>query len=286
MRGRNVPPWISLVSGGVAGGIEAAVTYPFEFSKTRLQLHSQGAATSSNPLKLINQVARNDGIRALYTGCSTLIVGTTAKAAIRFLSFDTIKNALADEKGKLSVRGGILAGMVAGAVESVFAVTPTERIKTALIDDAKGARRFKSSVHAARLLVQESGMSALYRGLLSTTLKQSSTSAVRMGTYNMLMETVKSYNITPSMPVTFGTGTVAGIVTVYATQPFDTLKTRAQSAHGAGLGEAAKSVIADHGIGGYWKGSSMRLGRLAFSGGIVFTIYEKVSALLSLATEK
>lgn len=39
---------------------------------------------------------------------------------------------LADSNGKLSPGRGILTGMVAGAVESVVAVTPTERIKTAL----------------------------------------------------------------------------------------------------------------------------------------------------------
>lgn len=51
---------------------------------------------------------------------------------MRFLSFDAIKNQLVDEKGKLSPARGILAGMVAGAVESATVVTPTERLKTAL----------------------------------------------------------------------------------------------------------------------------------------------------------
>jgi solute carrier family 25 citrate transporter 1 len=48
------------------------------------------------------------------------------------LSFDTIKNLLAREDGSLSAGRGILAGMVAGATESLLAVTPTERVKTAL----------------------------------------------------------------------------------------------------------------------------------------------------------
>lgn len=39
---------------------------------------------------------------------------------------------LVDDNGSLSASRGILAGMIAGAVESVVAVTPTERIKTAL----------------------------------------------------------------------------------------------------------------------------------------------------------
>ena len=37
-----------------------------------------------------------------------------------------------DGRGVLSAGRGMLAGMIAGAVERVLAVTPTERIKTAL----------------------------------------------------------------------------------------------------------------------------------------------------------
>ena len=87
---------------------------------------------SKNPLAVIFQTARQDGFRSIYTGCSTLILGTAFKASVRFLSFDAIKNLLADSNGKLSPGRGIMAGMAAGVVESVVAVTPTERIKTAL----------------------------------------------------------------------------------------------------------------------------------------------------------
>ncbi|KAJ5806450.1 Mitochondrial carrier protein [Penicillium pulvis] len=277
----KTPQWVSLVSGGVAGGVEAAITYPFEYSKTRVQLLDNSAIRTSNPLRLIFQVAKQEGVGALYTGCTTLIVGTTAKAAVRFVSYDTIRNSLADERGVLSPGRGMLAGMTAGAVESVLAVTPTERIKTALIDDAKGARQFKSSFHATKLLVQRHGITELYRGLVSTMMKQSATSAVRMGTYNMLKETIKAKGIKTNMFTTFGIGAVAGVVTVYATQPFDTIKTRAQGVQGAGIMEASRSVIKDYGIRGFWKGSSMRLGRLLLSGGIVFSVYEEVSAILS-----
>lgn len=37
-----------------------------------------------------------------------------------------------DDRGRLSPARGILAGRIAGAVESTVAVTPTERVKTAL----------------------------------------------------------------------------------------------------------------------------------------------------------
>ncbi|KAJ5677232.1 uncharacterized protein N7477_002865 [Penicillium maclennaniae] len=282
----HTPQWISLVAGGIAGGVEAAITYPFEYSKTRVQLLDNGAVRTSNPFRLIFQVAKLEGVGALYKGCSTLVIGTTVKAAVRFVSYDTIRNAVADDRGVLSPGRGMLAGMIAGAVESVLAVTPTERIKTALIDDAKGARQFRSSFHATQILVQRHGITELYRGLLSTAMKQSATSAVRMGTYNMLKEAIKAKGIKTNVFTTFGIGAVAGVVTVYATQPFDTIKTRAQGVQGAGIVEASRSVIRDYGVRGFWKGSSMRLGRLLLSGGIVFSIYEEVSAILSLGIQR
>ncbi|KAH8689384.1 mitochondrial carrier domain-containing protein [Talaromyces proteolyticus] len=280
---KNVPPWVSLLSGATAGAVEATITYPFEFAKTRAQLRSQQGATAlpKNPLTLIYQVAKVEGPAALYTGCSTLVVGTAVKAGVRFLSFDSIKNLLSDENGSLSTGRGILAGMCAGATESVLAVTPTERIKTALIDDAKSAtRRFKSSLHATRILIQENGLTNLYKGGVSTTMKQMATSAVRMGSYNFLKETSQRYDVPKTAVTTFGMGALAGTITVYATQPFDVVKTRSQSVQGAPFKEAVSGIYQDYGPRGFWKGSTMRLGRLILSGGIVFSVYEQVAAVL------
>ncbi|KAL2789332.1 mitochondrial carrier domain-containing protein [Aspergillus keveii] len=293
---RTISPGVSLTAGAVAGAVEAAITYPFEFAKTRAQLSRSlvdvsTAPISKNPFAVISQTARQDGIRAIYTGCSTLILGTAFKAGVRFLSFDSIKNILADADGRLSPARGILAGMVAGTVESAVAVTPTERIKTALIDDARSpnGRRYKDGLHALRTIVAESGVKEVYRGLLSTTLKQSATSAVRMGSYNFIKEAVSSrtsLRSTNNPVLTFGMGATAGVVTVYMTQPFDTIKTRAQGAKGVSTVEAFRAVLADGGVRAFWRGSSMRLGRLILSGGIVFTVYENVAALLSPSIQR
>lgn len=119
----------------------------------------------------------------------------------------------------------------------------------------------------------------MYRGLVSTTAKQSANSAVRMGSYNAMKEAYRArYGCLPkSTPETFALGAIAGTVTVYATQPFDTVKTRAQSAEGERLGQAVRGVWRDAGVRGFWKGSTMRLARLVFAGGIVFSVYEFVA---------
>ena len=101
-----------------------------------------------------------------------------------------------------------------------------------------------------------------------------------MGTYNILKEVARSQEVKPGVLTTFGMGSVAGVVTVYATQPFDSIKTRAQSAQGASFAEAFQSEVRDHGLRGFWKGSTMRLGRLVLSGGIVFSVYEETASIL------
>lgn len=98
----------------------------------------------------------------------------------------------------------------------------------------------------------------------------------------MLKETATRHHVSSKSPAnTFLMGATAGVVTVYATQPFDVVKTRSQSASGATIREAVRSVWADYGPKGFWKGSSMRLGRLLLSGGIVFTVYEQVAQTLT-----
>lgn len=280
----GMTPLISLIAGGAGGGIEATITYPFEYGKTLAQLRAnKGVQVSQNPFLNVYNVFQKQGLRALYTGCTTLVIGTIGKDAIRFMSFDTIKRSFMDkETGKLSPLRSLAAGMSAGVVASTFAVTPTERIKTALIDDRRssGPPRFTGAWHATKVLFKEHGIKGVYRGYISTTMKQAATTSTRMGTYEVMKQLSMSYDLPQNTAMSFFNGAVAGIVTTYATQPIDCIKTRAQSAKGAGIMEATKSIMLDYGIKGFWKGSTMRLGRTVFAGGILFTAYEQVSAIL------
>jgi solute carrier family 25 citrate transporter 1 len=204
------------------------------------------------------------------------------KGGVRFFFYDNIKQALSSPSLGMPVfLQGIMAGMAAGAAESVIAVTPSERIKTILIDDASsGARKLNGGLQAIRVILREQGLRGLYKGLVPTTAKQSATSAVRMGSYNALKELSQRYEINQNIVTTFLMGAIAGTITVYTTQPFDSIKTRSQGLAGMGVGTALRSIIQDHGIKGLWNGSSMRLGRLILSGGIVFTVYEKTQGVL------
>ena len=222
-------------------------------------------------------------------------MGNTAKAGIRFLGFDTIKNLLRDPvTGELSGTRGVVAGLGAGLLESVVAVTPFEAIKTAQIDDKQATTpRYQNNgrgmVRNYSALLKDQGLSGLYRGVLPVSLRQAANQAVRLGCYNKIKTMIQDYTNAPkdrplSSGLTFVVGAFSGIVTVYTTMPIDTVKTRMQSLdstkYTSTLNCFAK-IFREEGLKTFWKGATPRLGRLILSGGIVFTIYEKVLVLLA-----
>lgn len=291
----KVDPFHSFLAGAIAGAIEASITYPFEFAKTRLQLIDKSSKASRNPLVLIYNTGKVHGISSIYVGCPAFIVGNTAKAGIRFLGFDTIKNLLRDKKtGELSGFRGVIAGLGAGLLESVVAVTPFEAIKTALIDDKQSAtpkyqNNGKGMLRNYAKLISNQGFIGLYRGVLPVSMRQAANQAVRLGCYNKIKTMVQDYTNVPkdkplSSGLTFIVGAFSGIVTVYTTMPIDTVKTRMQSLDSTKYTSTINcfaTIFKEEGLKTFWKGATPRLGRLILSGGIVFTIYEKVLTILA-----
>ncbi|KAI2473873.1 mitochondrial carrier [Annulohypoxylon bovei var. microspora] len=268
-------PLISLAAGGIAGGVESACTYPFEFAKTRVQLY--GHEGVRNPFMVVAKVAREEGLRALYKGCSTMIVGSIGKDAVRFVVFDSIRSLFEDpETHRSSTAQSIAAGMLTGIIASTAIVTPSERIKTALIDDARTTRIFRSPLHCILTLTRAHGPLALYSGYIPTTLKQIGTTGFRLGSYAALKDWERARGLrVDTAVVSFGNGALAGTLTTLATQPFDTVKTKAQQARAVGLAQCVREIYREDGIRGFWRGTVMRLGRTVMAGGILFAANEQ-----------
>jgi solute carrier family 25 (mitochondrial citrate transporter), member 1 len=77
---------------------------------------------------------KTTGFLSLYNGLGVTLVGSIPKAGIRFGGNAYCKKLLADENGKLNMGQQFLAGMGAGTIEAILAVTPMETIKTKLIE--------------------------------------------------------------------------------------------------------------------------------------------------------
>ncbi|KAI8621363.1 mitochondrial tricarboxylate transporter [Chytriomyces sp. MP71] len=292
----------SVTAGMIAGAIEATITYPTEFVKTQLQLQgklskvqlAEGAAgvarkQFSGPLDVVKVTVREHGVLGLYRGLSALVIGTASKAGVRFLVFDQIKAALEDKNGKVTGWRMMLAGLGAGVMEAIIAVTPTETIKTKLIQDQNNSNpRFKGLLHGTRIIIAEQGIAGIYQGVTTVIARQGANSAVRLAAYGMMRERATDYyevKGVASVPAyaTFGIGAVAGVITVYTTMPLDVLKTKMQAVDARqrykNSADCAVKTFKEEGVFAFWKGATPRLGRLIFSGGIVFTCYEEVLRL-------
>lgn len=106
------------------------------------------------------------------------------------------------------------------------------------------------------------------------------TTGARLGSYNIIKDWERSKGIEQTIAVNFANGAVAGTLTTLATQPFDTIKTKAQSAKGAGTMESLREVLAQDGIRGLWRGTVMRLGRTVVAGGVLFVSNEQATIFL------
>ncbi|OCH84535.1 mitochondrial tricarboxylate transporter [Obba rivulosa] len=271
-------PLHSLIAGSTAGAVEAFVTYPTEFVKTRSQFSGQ----RESPLTIVRNTIRTKGILGLYSGWNSV------KAGVRFISYDHFKHILADSEGRVSAPRSLLAGLGAGMMEAIIAVTPSETIKTKLIDDAKSPNpRFRGLVHGTMSIIREEGIRGIYRGLFPVMMRQGANSAVRFTTYATLKQFVQGTmppGQTLSSGVTFGIGAIAGLVTVYTTMPLDVIKTRMQSLEARqayrNSFHCAYRIFTEEGFLRFWTGTTPRLARLIMSGGIVFTVYEKVIRLI------
>ncbi|GAA5914589.1 Ctp1p [Sporobolomyces salmoneus] len=286
---KNESPHLALIAGATAGAVEGAITYPFEYLKTQTQFAHRSLTTKPPGLwEISKQTYARQGISGFYSGVGALVAGNSLKAGVRFLSYDKFKRMLVDQDGKLSGPRSLLAGLGAGMCEAVFAVTPSETIKTKLIDDAKSPNpKYRGLVHGTVEIIKSEGIAGIYRGLGPVAARQGANSAVRFTTYGTLKSFV-SGNTRPgeTLPagITFGIGAIAGVVTVYATMPLDVIKTRMQSLEARtqyrNSFHCAARIFSEEGVFRFWRGATPRLARLVLSGGIVFTVYEKVIVLI------
>lgn len=164
-----------------------------------------------------------------------------------------------------------------------------QKLKDSSIDDRKSAKpRLHGFLHAVPIIARERGFRGFFQGFVPTTARQAANSATRFGSYTFLKQVAQSYTA-PGEKLgtlsTFGIGGVAGLITVYVTQPLDTVKTRMQSIEARSLYKnsfaCASLVVKNEGFLTLWSGAVPRLARLILSGGIVFTMYEKSIDLMA-----
>lgn len=205
------------------------------------------------------------------------------KAGIRFGGNAYCKRLLADENGKLTAGKQFLAGVGAGIVEAVFAVTPMETIKTKLIQTNQ------PMISGIKTILKESGIGGLYQGLMATIMKQASNQGLRFMFFNWYKDIVTDNGKSSLHPIgALLGGMMAGCFSTFGNNPFDVVKTQMQGRDAhlyKNTADCFVKIYQAEGLRGYYKGIVPRLGRVVPGQGVIFMSFESIQDFVSKFVE-
>eukprot|EP01038_Epipyxis_sp_PR26KG_P011864 gene11864-15876_t len=271
-------PMVSLVTGCIAGGIECVAVWPMEYIKTQLQLQKQIKGGAKPPytgvISGLVYTVKTTGFFSLYRGLDVTLVGSIPKAGIRFGGNAYFKKVLANDKGKLNMGQQFLAGMGAGTIEAIFAVTPMETIKTKLVQTNQ------TLIPGVKAILRESGIAGLYQGVFATILKQSSNQGLRFMAFNKYKDLITDNGKKPMTPLlALLGGMMAGCFSTLGNNPFDVVKTQMQgrdSKQYKNTLDCFVKIFKEEGFMGYYKGVIPRMGRVVPGQGVIFMSFESI----------
>ncbi|KAJ5525259.1 hypothetical protein N7513_010379 [Penicillium frequentans] len=293
---KGASPAVNLIAGGGAGMMEALVCHPLDTIKVRMQLSRRARAPGAKARGFAAtgaEIVRKETAMGLYKGLGAVLGGIIPKMAIRFTSYETYKNWLADPvTGNVTSKATFLAGLSAGVTEAVAIVNPMEVIKIRLqaqhhsLADPLDAPKYRSAPHALFTVVKEEGFSTLYRGVSLTALRQGTNQAANFTAYTELkaqlqkMQPEYANTQLPSYQTTL-IGLISGAVGPFSNAPIDTIKTRLQKTR-AEPGQSAvtrimviaKDMFKQEGAQAFYKGITPRVMRVAPGQAVTFTVYE------------
>jgi len=188
-----------------------------------------------------------------------------------------------------------LAGLGSGVTEAVLVVTPAEVCKIRLqaqfhsmADPVQLAnRKYRNVLQTAFVVAREEGLSALYKGVVPTVMRQGINQAVNFTTYQWIktqwMERQGRDELLPQESMLFGG--LSGGLGPLVNNPLDVVKTRlqkqriveGQAPKYTGIAQAIPVIVREEGVSALWKGITPRLMRIMPGQAITFMTYELVS---------
>ena len=191
-----------------------------EYLKTRRQLppSTTRSVNASSSLQLLRQTVIDHGLQGLYSGCSALVLSNALKGGVRFIAFSQSHAFLLQHTAFGSANPGlssVLAGLAAGAAESVLVVTPGEALKTRIIHQRAmlGDMQRQGLVRTVGGVVRAEGVRGLWSGLGPVLCKQGTNSAVRFATFGWFQERIRRARPDLGIGATLCAGAASGVVT-------------------------------------------------------------------------
>ncbi|KAM3583833.1 hypothetical protein VKS41_003804 [Umbelopsis sp. WA50703] len=298
----------STIAGAGAGTVEVLLMQPTDVIKTRFQSSRAASMYTEGIWKAFTKVVRDEGFSgrlsgggnfdqdstlrlsssALYRGTVPVLCIVGPRVSLQYMGLAMYKPMFERLEGKFlpAHSSAGLAGVCTGITQAVTLVTPLEAIKVRQQTDLMNAahqRKYHGIVQTAGLIIKNEGFLTLYNGLLPTVVRQSWGLLVKFSGYIEIKAIFEATSTDPTQPLApwkhMVSGGLANVLVAVLNSPPDVVKTRMQdegSAHRS-TWKCIKSMAREEGFRSFFRGSWLRVIRVAPGGAIQFAMYEKLS---------
>lgn len=260
---------------------------------------SKGRPQFTSTLDALIKISHNEGIGALWSGLGPTLVSALPSTIVYFVAYDQFKVRYmemykrhfgAAKKGKVSQNNlPLMVPMLSGITARVCAVTfvsPIELVRTKMQSQRLS---YSQMMRFVRNVIALQGITALWRGLPPTILRDVPFSGIYWPFYEYIKMSFSKNSEQPSFGFNFVAGVLAGSIAALVTCPFDVIKTHQQIEFGERViftDSPAKeldkqstysrlvSIYRSYGLRGLFAGYGPRLFKVAPACAIMISTFE------------
>lgn len=209
----HLSPYLSYVSGALAGLAATVGSYPFDLIRTILASQGEPKVYPTMRSAFVD-IIRTRGFRGMYAGLSPTLVEIVPYAGLQFGTYDTFKrwamawnrsrsskSSSADTEDGISSFQLFISGLAAGTCAKLVChpldvVKKRFQIEGLQRHPRYGARvehdAYKNMFHAVRQILQAEGWAGLYKGIVPSTVKAAPAGAVTFVAYEYISDWLES----------------------------------------------------------------------------------------------
>ncbi|ORZ14702.1 mitochondrial carrier domain-containing protein [Absidia repens] len=246
------PPYFdTILAGGIGGSAADFAMHSVDTVKTRLQGQPHHRAPKyHNMVQTYRTILKEEGVlRGLYAGVTPAMLGSIPGTVIYFSIYEfTKRNLTANHIPE--VMSHLAAGSLGDLAASIVYV-PSEVLKTRMQLQGRynnphfvSGYNYRSTWHAAKVIVQYDGWGALFHGFKATILRDVPYSAIQFACYEQFKKLAHQKCVEPGQQLPLGidllTGSLAGGIAGAVTTPLDVMKTLLQTQQSGGSSSGSK----------------------------------------------